>query len=82
MIIAGFLISVASCSQIMAAEEGPTAGELKAAMTAAGIRTGAVFELSGKKYTLKNISVIKTGPETYTVSVSTTSHFKVGGLAP
>jgi hypothetical protein len=55
----------------LSADVGPTTGDLKAAMINAGIKTGATFELNGKIYALRNISISKVGPDQFTVSLQT-----------
>lgn len=72
MIVCGLAISLTSVSKITAAEEGPTAAELKEALL------DAVFDLDGKKYILTNVTVMKTGPNMFTTSVTTTSKYQVG----
>jgi hypothetical protein len=54
-----------------AAETGPSASDVKAAMVQSGIRAGASFQLGDRVYSLHNISVSKTGPESFVVSFVT-----------
>jgi hypothetical protein len=56
---------------VVFADSGPSPSDLRAAMNYAGIRSGASVDLKGKTYTLHNISVSKTGPETFIVSLQT-----------
>lgn len=53
------------------AETGPSASDVKAAMVRNGISAGAQFQLGERNYTLHNISVSKTGPESFVVSFVT-----------
>lgn len=53
------------------AETGPSASDVKAAMVRSGISAGASFELGGHTYTLHDIYVSKTGPQSFVVSFIT-----------
>lgn len=65
MVLSGLL------GRMAIADSGPSASDVKAAMVQQGIRAGASFQLGDRVYSLHNISVSKTGPESFVVSFVT-----------
>lgn len=53
-----------------AAEAGPSASDVRAAMIRQGIKAGAAFQLGERTYTLHDISVSKSGSENFVVTFS------------